>query len=64
MRTALSQGRGTPFPQTMGHYQNNPLVLEQGMSVEDAKALYKYGKGGGLVDGQQPVREFPNRRRS
>ena len=39
------------------------LVVEQGMSIAEAKALDKYGKGGGLVDGEL-VREFPIRRNS
>ena len=33
------------------------------MSIAEAKALDKYGKGGGLVDGEL-VREFPIRRNS
>jgi protein gp37 len=47
-----------PFHKQWGNYQNNPLVLEQGMSIKYARALDKYGKGGGLVDGVL-VREFP-----
>jgi hypothetical protein len=39
---------------------SNPLVVEQGMSVTEALALDKYGKGGGLVDGVL-VREYPRR---
>jgi hypothetical protein len=37
------------------------LVVEQGMTIAEAKALDKYGKGGGLVEGVL-VREFPTRR--
>jgi hypothetical protein len=33
------------------------------MSIDEAKALDKFGKGGGLVDGKL-VREFPVRRNS
>ena len=47
------------FHKQWGTYQNNPLVLEQGMSPSEAKAIDHFGKGGGLVDGQL-VREFPS----
>jgi protein gp37 len=47
-----------PFHKQWGNYQNNPLVVEQGMSSEQAKGLDPFGKGGGLVDGRL-VREFP-----
>jgi hypothetical protein len=50
-----------PFHKQWGSYWNNPLVMEQGMSIDEAKALDKFGKGGGLVDGKL-VREFPVRR--
>jgi len=50
-----------PFHKQWGSYQNNPLVMERGMSPADAKALDQYGKGGGMVDGEL-VREFPTRR--
>jgi protein gp37 len=46
------------FHKQWGTYANNPLVVEQGMNIAEAKALDKYGKGGGLVDGKL-VREFP-----
>ena len=46
------------FHKQWGTYRNNPLVLEQGMSVKEAEALDKYGKGGGMVDGVL-VHEFP-----
>ena len=47
-----------PFHKQWGSYENNPLVLEEGMSTEEAKNIDKFGKGGGLVDGEL-VREFP-----
>jgi protein gp37 len=50
-----------PFHKQWGVYQNNPLVVKQGMSIDEAKALDKFGKGGGLVD-DKLVREFPVRR--
>lgn len=46
------------FHKQWGSYANNPLVTEQGMSMEEAKALDPFGKGGGLVD-DELVREFP-----
>jgi hypothetical protein len=42
----------------VGTYSNNPLVVEQGMTIAEARAFDKFGKGGGLVDGKL-VREFP-----
>jgi protein gp37 len=47
-----------PFHKQWGTYSSNPLVGEQGMSIAEAKAIDKYGKGGGLIDGKL-VREFP-----
>jgi protein gp37 len=47
-----------PFHKQWGTYKSNPLVAEQGMSIEDAKALDNHGKGGGLID-MKLVREFP-----
>ena len=47
-----------PFHKQWGTYRNNPLVLEDGMSIADAKARDEFGKGGGLVGGAL-VREFP-----
>jgi protein gp37 len=47
-----------PFHKQWGTYASNPLVVEQGMSIAEARAIDKYGKGGGLVDGKL-VREFP-----
>jgi protein gp37 len=46
------------FHKQWGSYQNNPLVVKRGMSIDEAKALDTFGKGGGLVDGKL-VREFP-----
>ena len=46
------------FFKQWGVYQNNPLVVNKGMSIEEAKGLDKFGKGGGLIDGEL-VREFP-----
>jgi protein gp37 len=50
-----------PFHKQWGSYQNNPLVVNKGMSVKEAKGLDAFGKGGGLVD-DKLVREFPVRR--
>ena len=47
-----------PFHKQWGNYQNNPLVVEHGMSTRDAQALDKLGKGGRLVDGLV-VQEYP-----
>jgi protein gp37 len=47
-----------PFHKQWGSYRNNPLVVEQGLSTKQAERLDKFGKGGGLVDGEL-VREFP-----
>jgi hypothetical protein len=52
-----------PFHKQWGSYQNNPLVMERGMSPADAKSLDEFGKGGGMVDGKL-VREFPMSRNS
>ena len=46
------------FHKQWGTYQNNPLVVKRGMTIEEAKVLDKYGKGGGLVDGEL-IRKFP-----
>jgi protein gp37 len=46
------------FHKQWGNYQNNPLVQEQGLIPREAKAIDRFGKGGGLVDGEL-VREFP-----
>jgi protein gp37 len=47
-----------PFHKQWGTYRSNPLVVEQGMSIKEAKRIDPFGKGGGLVDGCL-VREFP-----
>jgi hypothetical protein len=52
-----------PFHKQWGSYGNNPLVVEQGKSIDQAKVLDKFGKGGGLIDGEF-IREFPVPRRS
>jgi protein gp37 len=52
------RGGVAPFHKQWGTYPNNPLVLEDGESIADAKATDKFGKGGGLLDGLL-VREFP-----
>lgn len=46
------------FHKQWGTYGNNPLVSEDGLTVDAAKALDPDGKGGALVDGKL-VREFP-----
>ena len=46
------------FHKQWGSYRNNPLVVKRGMTIDEAKKLDKFGKGGGLVDGKL-VREFP-----
>lgn len=50
----------TPFHKQWGTYHSNPLVVEEGISVREARAIDAEGKGGGLVDGEF-VREFPDR---
>jgi protein gp37 len=52
--------RVAPFHKQWGTYASNPLVVEEGMTIEEAKGIDPYGKGGGLVDGRL-VREFPDR---
>jgi len=47
-----------PFHKQWGTYASNPLVVEEGMTIEEAKGIDPYGKGGGLLDGDL-VREFP-----
>jgi protein gp37 len=51
------------FHKQWGSYANNPLVVKYGLSIDQAKGLDKFGKGGGLIDGEL-VREFPTRRES
>jgi protein gp37 len=50
------------FHKQWGTYQNNPLVVEQGLTPNEAKAVDHFGKGGGLIDAEL-VREFPESRR-
>jgi protein gp37 len=47
-----------PFFKQWGTYQNNPLVIERGMTVAKAKSRDPFGKGGGMIDGKL-VRQFP-----
>jgi hypothetical protein len=47
-----------PFHKQWGVYQNNPLVVNKGMSIKEAKDLDKFEKGGCLIDGKR-VWEFP-----
>jgi hypothetical protein len=54
-------GRLVPFHKQWGRYRNNPLVVEEGMTIEEAKGADPFGKGGGLLDGKI-VREFPTPR--
>ena len=49
----------TPFHKQWGVYQHNPLVVNKGMSVKEAKGLDNLEKGGCLVDGKR-VWEFPD----
>jgi protein gp37 len=49
-----------PFHKQWGSYDNNPLVVEKGMTAREAREIDAEGKGGGLVDGKL-VREFPDR---
>jgi hypothetical protein len=50
-----------PFHKQWGIYSSNPLVLE-GMSIAEAKAIDKYGKGGGLNSGCRSVKVFQRQR--
>jgi protein gp37 len=47
------------FHKQWGSYKSNPLVCEDGLSINEAKLRDPFGKGGGLVDGEI-VRNFPN----
>jgi hypothetical protein len=51
------------FHKQWGTYKSNPLVVEQGMTIEEAKRADPFGKGGGLLDGEL-VHEFPTPRRA
>lgn len=46
------------FHKQWGHYGNNPLVVEDGLTVKEARQRDPHGHGGALVDGKL-VREFP-----
>jgi hypothetical protein len=46
------------FTNNGAHNRNNPLVVEEGMTIEEAKKADPFGNGGGLIDGEL-VREFP-----
>jgi protein gp37 len=46
------------FHKQWGTYRSNPLVVEHGLSIKEAKALDESGKGGGLID-MKLVHEFP-----
>jgi protein gp37 len=50
-----------PFHKQWGSYQNNPIVVEQGLSIKEAAFADSFGKGGGLID-DELVREFPGPR--
>jgi hypothetical protein len=52
-----------PFHKQWGTYKSNPLVAEEGMTIEEAERIDRFGKGGGLLDGEI-VREFPVPRRA
>ena len=52
-----------PFHKQWGTYQSNPLVVEQGTSIAEAKRADPFGRGGGLADAEI-VREFPETRKS
>lgn len=47
-----------PFHKQWGSYGNNPLVVNKGLSIDKAKVLDAFGKGGGLVD-DELIREYP-----
>ncbi|MEX2374775.1 MAG: phage Gp37/Gp68 family protein [Dehalococcoidia bacterium] len=49
------------FHKQWGAYGNNPLVVDEGLSIVEARALDGHGKGGGLLDGRL-VRDFPSAR--
>lgn len=47
------------FHKQWGNYASNPLVCEQGQSVEQAKLEDDHGKGGSLLDGV-PIKNWPH----
>jgi len=50
-----------PFMKQWGAYKCNPLVMEDRLSLVEAKVRDPHGKGGGLLDGNL-VRRFPEPR--
>jgi protein gp37 len=54
------------FHKQWGSYQNNPLVVEEGLSEREAAHRDPYGKGGALIDGalcrESPSSSRPRRR--
>ena len=52
------------FGKQWGSYESNPLVAEQAMSIREAMNLdpKTNGKGGAMLDGKMPAREFPRSR--
>lgn len=50
-----------PFVKQWGAYKCNPLVVEDHLSMSEAKERDPHGKGGGLLDGRI-VRDFPGAR--
>jgi len=51
-----------PFHKQWGTYASNPLVVEDGCTIAEAKDADANGKGGGLVDGIL-IRDYPQSRR-
>jgi protein gp37 len=47
-----------PFHKQWGTYRSNPLVVEKGLSLQEAERRDQHGKGGGLLD-DALWREFP-----
>lgn len=55
---------GVPlFHKQWGHYQSNPLVVEDGKSHAEAKIKDPIGKGGSLVDGMH-IKQWPSAQRA
>jgi hypothetical protein len=51
------------FHKQWGTFASNPLIVEEGVAIEEAKRRDPHGKGGGLVDGEL-AREFPEPRKA